>query len=294
MKNLKNYALLALLLMVGGAAMQAQNYVSLLQEGNEWNTLDVVESVGLYQFNSKTLVNWLAGDTIVDDVRYTKVMETVNDEGTPVLAALLREEDGKVWQRYLGKSTEMLLYDFTANVGDSLVCGYGDYFVLDSISIEHLGGVDRKKFWFRLGYDFVGDPYAMETWIEGIGSDLGLLYCGSAYICGGYYKALCFHQNGELVWQNPEYDACLITDVEEIHDNELSVYPNPAHDHFRVNGVDPIEVQLYNTLGQRVRTVRGANDIDVSGLTDGVYLLRISDADGKVYTHKIMVVRNAE
>ena len=244
MKNLKICTLLALLLMTGGIKTQAQDYVPMLQEGNEWYTLDaqVCSSQTLRGFN--TLVHRLSEDTLIDGVRYTKVMQTVNDVGTPTLAALLREEDGKVWERY--GSTEILLYDFTANLGDSLVCGYGDYFVVDSISIEQIGGVDRKKFWFGLEYDFIGDPYAMETWIEGIGSDLGLLFCGSYYFCGGYYRALCFHQNGELVWQNPEYDACLITDVEEIHDDELTLYPNPANNLIHINGVEAAEVQVYN------------------------------------------------
>ena len=287
MKTTRIYTLLALLLMAGGVKTQAQEYVPMIQEGNEWCTLEAIvckDTEGHYN----TLVNWLSGDTLINEVRYTKVMETLNGEGTPYQVALLREEDGKVWETYNGNS-EILLYDFTANVGDSLVCGYGDYFVLDSISIEQIGGVDRKKFWFGLEYDFTGEPYAMETWIEGIGSDLGLLYCGSYYFCGGYYRALCFHQDGELIWQNPEYDACVITSVEEINDKVISVYPNPAMEIVTINGVEAAEVQVYNTLGQMVKTVRNSNEVSLEGLVQGVYLLRILDVKGKVYTNKITI-----
>ena len=287
MKNLKIYTLLALLLMAGGVKTQAQEYVPMIQEGNEWCTLEAIvckDTEGHYN----TLVNWLSGDTLINEVRFTKVMETLNGEGTPYQVALLREEYGKVWETYNGNS-EILLYDFTANVGDSLVCGYGDYFVLDSISIEQIGGVDRKKFWFGLEYDFTGEPYAMETWIEGIGSDLGLLYCGSYYFCGGYYRALCFHQDGELIWQNPEYDACVITSVEEINDKVISVYPNPAMETVTIDGVEAAEVQVYNVLGQMVKTVRGTNEIDLSGLVDGVYLLRITDAERKTFMARMIV-----
>ena len=286
MKNIRLYTLLALLLMAGGATMQAQEYVPMIQEGNEWHTLDAQVCGPQSKGGYNTLVHQIAGDTLIEGVRYTKVMESLNDVGTPTLAALLREEDGKIWDRYLNGS-EMLLYDFTANVGDSLICGYGDYFVVDSISIEQIGGVDRKKLWFGLEYDFIGEPYAMETWIEGIGSDLGLLFCGSYFFCGGYYRALCFHQNGELVWQNPEYNACVITSVEEINDKVISVYPNPAMEIVTVDGVEAAEVQVYNALGQLVKTVRDANEISVAGLAEGVYLLRTVDADGKVYTNKI-------
>ena len=287
MKAKRFYALLALLLMAGGVKTQAQEYVPMIQEGNEWCTLEAIvckDTEGHYN----TLVNWLSGDTLINEVRFTKVMETLNGEGTPYQVALLREEDGKVWETYNGNS-EILLYDFTANVGDSLVCGYGDYFVLDSISIEQIGGVDRKKFWFGLEYDFTGEPYAMETWIEGIGSDLGLLYCGSYYFCGGYYRALCFHQDGELIWQNPEYDACVITSVEEINDKVISVYPNPAMETVTIDGVEASEVQIYNALGQLVKTVRNSNEVSLGGLPQGVYMVRITDAENKVFTAKVAV-----
>ena len=287
MKTTRIYTLLALLLMAGGVKTQAQEYVPMIQEGNEWCTLEAIvckDTEGHYN----TLVNWLSGDTLINEVRFTKVMETLNGEGSPYQVALLREEDGKVWETYNGNS-EILLYDFTANVGDSLVCGYGDYFVLDSISIEQIGGVDRKKFWFGLEYDFTGEPYAMETWIEGIGSDLGLLYCGSYYFCGGYYRALCFHQDGELIWQNPEYDACVITSVEEINDKVISVYPNPAMETVTIDGVEASEVQIYNALGQLVKTVRNSNEVSLGGLPQGVYMVRITDAENKVFTAKVAV-----
>lgn len=289
MRNNRLITLVALLMMAGGVTMQAQEYEPIIREGNEWYTLNAIvckDTEGHYN----TFVNWLSGDTLINEVRYTKVMETLNGEGTPYQVALLREEDGKVWETYNGNS-EILLYDFTANVGDSLVCGYGDYFVLDSISIEQIGGVDRKKFWFGLEYDFTGEPYAMETWIEGIGSDLGLLYCGSYYFCGGYYRALCFHQDGELIWQNPEYDACVITSVEEINDKGISVYPNPAMEIVTIDGLEAAEVQIYNALGQLVKTVRDANEISVSELPQGVYLVRIADEEGKVFSAKMTVGR---
>ena len=48
-------------------------------------------------------------------------------------------------------------------------------------------------------------------------------------------------------------------------------------------------MQVYNALGQLVKTVRGTNEIDIADLAEGVYLLRITDTDGKVYTNKITV-----
>ncbi len=72
-------------------------------------------------------------------------------------------------------------------------------------------------------------------------------------------------------------------------DSAVTCSPNPANDYVYINGTEAVEVQVYNALGQLVKTVRGTNEIDLSGLVDGVYLLRISDAEGKVYTNKITV-----
>jgi len=273
------------------SAVQAQDYEPIIQEGNEWHTLDVIVNPGFPPNDYySTLVHWLSDDTLVDGVRYTKVLETRNGEGTPRLATLLREENGKVWKRK--SATDILIYDFTAQVGDTLRFGdfqEFDYFVVDSISIEQIGGTDRRKFWFGLEYDFMGEPVAVETWTEGIGSDMGLLFSGWYYTTGGYYKALCFHQNEELVWQNDYYGTCMIDAVEEEVAPAVSVYPNPASETVRIEGIGPAEVQLHNALGQLVKTVENTHEINVAGLPQGVYLLRIRDEEGKVFTAKLAV-----
>ena len=69
----------------------------------------------------------------------------------------------------------------------------------------------------------------------------------------------------------------------------VQVYPNPAKDKVVIEGIEASEVQVYNALGQMVKTVLRTNEIDLSGLVEGVYLLHIMDAEGKVYTNKITI-----
>ena len=283
MKATKIYTLLALLLMAGGATMQAQEYLPIAQKGNEWHTFETA----VWQINN--YVNWCSGDTLIEDARYMKIMGTVNDS-YPIFYTLLREEDGKVWKRYSIAHSETLLYDFTASVGDTLRIGdFAEEMVLDSISMVQIGDVDRRKFWFGLEYDNLGRPRAKETWIEGIGSDYGLLWTGYFNVFDGWHCLLCFHQNGELVWENPEYGTCTYDAIEENKDSEISIYPNPVRDRVIIEGIEVAEVQVFNAFGQMVKTIQGTNEINVSDLPQGVYLLRIMDAEGKVYTNKIMI-----
>lgn len=286
---MKKTLFIAVLLALAATNLKAQDYEPIIQEGNEWHTLDVIVNPGFPpNHHYSTLVHWISDDTLVEGVRYTKVLETRNGEGTPRLAALLREENGKVWKRE--SSTDLLLYDFTAQVGDTVRFGdFAESFVVDSISIEQIGGVDRKKIWFGLEYDITGEPYAIETWTEGIGSDMGLLFSGWFYATGGYYQALCFHQNGELLWQNEYYGTCMVDAVDEMDVSTISLYPNPASGATHIEGVEAAEVQAYNALGQLVKTVRGSNEVDVSGLPEGLYLLRITDGQGMNHTAKMAV-----
>ena len=281
MKATRLFTLLVLLLMAGGVTMQAQEYLPIAQKGNEWHTFETA----VWQINN--YVNWCSGDTLIEDARYMKIMGTVNDS-YPIFYTLLREEDGKVWKRYSIAHPETLLYDFTASVGDTLRIGdFAEEMVLDSISMVRIGDVDRRKLWFGLEYDNLGRPRAKETWVEGIGSDYGLLWTGYFNVFDGWHCLLCFHQNGELVWENPEYGTCTYDAIEENKDSEISIYPNPVRDRVVIEGIEAVEIQVYNTLGRVVKTVWGTNEIPVADLPQGVFMLRIMDAEGKVYTNKI-------
>ncbi len=285
MRTTRLYTLLALLLMAGGVTMKAQEYLPIAQKGNEWHTFET----GVWQINN--YVNWCSGDTLIGDVRYMKIMGTLNN-GNPNLFTVLREEDGKVWKRHLNTSEETLLYDFTASVGDTLTIGdFGQRLIVDSIGTVQIGNADRKKFWLRLQSNNPGGYQFTETWVEGIGSDYGLLWSGYLSIPDGWHCLLCFHQNGELVWENPEYGTCTYDAIEENKDSEISIYPNPVGDRVIIEGIEVAEVDVYNALGQRVRTVRSTNEINVSGLQEGVYLLFITDAKGISQTKRITVIR---
>ena len=275
MKDLKIYTLLAVLLMAGRVTMQAQEYLPIAQKGNEWHTFET----GVWQINN--YVNWCSGDTLIEDVRYMKIMGTVNDS-YPIFYTLLREEDGKVWKRYSIAHPETLLYDFTASVGDTLRIGdFAEEMVLDSISMVQIGGVDRRKFWFGLEYDGLGNPRAKETWVEGIGSDYGLLWSGYYGVYDGWHCLLCFHQYGELVWQNPEYNTCSYPydAIEENKDSEISIYPNPGNNMLNISTtLKNACVEVYDINGRLVHNqeiTESITTINTKNWSDGIYLWEV-------------------
>jgi hypothetical protein len=69
----------------------------------------------------------------------------------------------------------------------------------------------------------------------------------------------------------------------------VTVFPNPVNGVVHIEGVDADEVQVYNALGQVVKTVRNSNEVSLEGLVQGVYLVRIRDKEGRIYLEKVMV-----
>lgn len=60
----------------------------------------------------------------------------------------------------------------------------------------------------------------------------------------------------------------------------LNVYPNPAHNMVRVNGVSVNSLEVLDMAGRLVMKNEGMNTINISNLSNGVYTLRINAAEG--------------
>lgn len=71
----------------------------------------------------------------------------------------------------------------------------------------------------------------------------------------------------------------------------LMVYPNPTTGLVTISGVPLREIEIFNTLGQRVLKETCHEEevhLDVSSLAAGVYMLRVIDDAMQVHTHRII------
>ncbi|MBQ6729638.1 MAG: leucine-rich repeat domain-containing protein [Bacteroidales bacterium] len=71
----------------------------------------------------------------------------------------------------------------------------------------------------------------------------------------------------------------------------VSVYPNPARDLVRIEGIDVGQIQIYNIIGQLVKVVQNANEVNVSDLNEGTYLVCISDGNGICKTEHVTIIK---
>jgi len=156
-------------------------------------------------------------DSVFGSKVYQSVMSkniTAGDNTETVVAYLRETSDGKIYQIDVYDATEYLIYDFGVQQGDTDTIKNGCFEQkLTVASVENIvvNNSNRKK--IVLNYKCF-PPSSTRTWIEGIGSLLGLLNTNfEGFDCtddgidiissGGTGSTLrSVHCNGQLVFEN--------------------------------------------------------------------------------------------
>ena len=284
MKTTRLYTLLALLLMAGGVTMQAQEYESYF--GTDSTRLNVLQycidwvSTGYMEINTADTVHVNGHDYLHATPRgfFFENAELYFREETST---------GRLYRYFpMIDEEEVLLCDMTLTVGDTFYhidsWGMAHPSVVESVSFEN----GRKVIRFALPYLPWHDALTFREGIFPNNFPIGYL---DYYDCEN--NLLCEYKDGEQVFENPEYNICYIdeTSVQEQDLQQVSLYPNPAKETMLIEGAKVAEVQVYNALGQLVKTVQGTNEIPVADLPQGVYLVRIRDGEGRIFMEKVMV-----
>lgn len=115
------------------------------------------------------------------------------------------------------------------------------------------------------------------------------------YRLKAYYQDYdCYSAPARSKYNEMEYYVRVYWSVDGLNETEagrVDVYPNPASTMIRVEGVEAVEIQMENAFGQLVRAAQNADDISLEGLPDGLYLLRITDAEGRIFLKKVALER---
>ena len=103
------------------------------------------------------------------------------------------------------------------------------------------------------------------------------------------YHILAVYSDGET---SKSYNIVYSEQTEGIGENEdagITLSPNPTSGLVRIEGTTVSEVRVYNTIGQLLKTARNTNEVNLRGLPQGVYLLRIMDESGNIATRKVVM-----
>ena len=318
MKATRIYALLALLLMAGGVKMQAQTQRNsgLIITDTVWlNEIGRYEEIIIKNFTTETVT--ISGveydhDTPLDVLlpypcQYPYTLHVGDSIFLSVWFQKLYSGKGDYTPLDIQIKTTLEDRTVVAMMASSLFVDYG--LVLDSPTnyyipipeYSHLTGIvcnqnygtwtpitiysiaeDGTDYFdivpqYELPYDLpVKEYFRVDMYLR----------LGSKYQTGEWIGTNIILESsaGQITYSILFWSDLL--NVTEIS-NEVKLYPNPAKDIIKIEGIEVAEVEVYNALGQRVKIVQSTNEIDLSGLVEGIYMLRITDAEGKVYTNKI-------
>ena len=206
-----------------GMVCSGQTYSPLIDTNKVWH----VYEEEIYPPSIITTLWKISGDTIWQERDYWKMYRSIDSMQLDwSLYGLIREDSvHKVYFKFLADTSSRLLYDFNIKVGDSIYIPdelLESPLIVISIDTILLNGIFRKRYLLRRG---PSEEISDDTWIEGIGSLLGIINSPLAGAIGKIYALLCFYEGSELVYNNPDYDLCYynVNNVSEISKENIII-----------------------------------------------------------------------
>ncbi len=247
-------------------------------------------------------------DTIINDLTYSKLYQLSDTvdvlNNRKYVGGIRCDTASKVYFLPDYVSDEFLIYDFDVEVGDSIYSKPVDYIgwfypnplVVTLIDTIEMLNQCRKRIHFQ--------RYCDTPWIEGIGSLRGLLF-KSGYIPsnGIWGELICFFDNGNLIYHNPEFETCYplplddVPDPKDFGDTFLKLYPNPSVNEtiIEITTGEIERIDILDITGRKVflRTNINSNKItlNTAQFKEGLYYLRVEMTDKKQQHKTFVVVR---
>lgn len=239
-------------------------------------------------------------DTVINSLTYTKL----NYCGGNYRGAL-RNNSGQVFFVSKDSVNEMLLYDFTVGVDDTLTDIYLSYYWFDTLFVSAvssitIGGQLHKTIFLKdENHNDLPD-----YWIEGIGCSAGLLVdpFSNMNVSGWYNEFACFSSNDSIF--NPQTNfsyqglgSCQLNYLsdDQLFEEPFNIYPNPANESVNLvfNEIISGCIQIFDLSGKLIFSKNIAQAIshlliDLTTFESGTYLVQLNSENG-VIVRKLVV-----
>lgn len=244
-------------------------------------------------------------DTLINNKSYKKLYLTTHhlpgtqfDSVYTQYLGAMRESGRQVYMlsEYLCLDTiERMIYDFNpVEVGDTIhtqILTHGlTHFIPHIVTaIEEISTQDGLRRRIHMTDE---SGFNTESWTEGIGSSMGLIYASYWTLTDNSYDLNCFYMDHQLEWTNPEptYLFCLsplpditcepLTGIPD-HTYAIVVSPNPAIDYISVTSDAPVSaVELYDVLGHQLLRTEETTQVDINELPAGAYVIKLISTAG--------------
>lgn len=197
-----------------------------------------------------------------------------------------RENNDKVYLYNIVQNSEILIHDFSLSIGETFPSNGMTLTVTSIDSLELLDGTLRKRIKLTCELNNI------ITWVKGIGN-INFPLLGSISSCQFEYneQLLCYSEFGQTQYEGVNnFQSCWVTDIEEIPESEILIYPNPVRNYLYIDAENTIQkVRIYNLQGQLLLEKNEVSNIELDNLNAGIYFLHLVNNKGKELSKKIIV-----
>ena len=290
MKKLFSTLVLSLLV---GVSINSQTYTPVLQDGSFWDVSSTGPGVCTYinryrvgsdfTYNGKTYKNIetapVRGEDNPNDLCLPSGTQFVNESDFTASNSYLREDitEKKVYILIGNGSSygEYTMADYTLEVGDQLTNAYsvdingsssmGNDLTIASIDTNSEG---RKRYFLEDG---------SEWYEEGIGSYQGPIQMYRPYVLYDDVNSVGCYGN------NTNNNGCAaVLSIDDYQLSQINIFPNPASDYISFTNLENNTFKLFSILGKemRIQFSEQTQQLDISHVRSGIYLLEIRGANG--------------
>ena len=196
----------------------------------------------------------------------------------------------------LPSDEEFLLFDFSLTEGDTI---HSQSRVVQSVGTTTVNGESRKTITLSESYIEEGNTPGISNveWTEGIGITPHLFYAYQYPNWFVFEYTIQFQCYSSSAMDYPEeYCSEILSVPQEQRSQEIKVFPNPTSERVNVhveNCSIPKELNVLSIDGCHIASYpsnnRPAQQLDISGLQSGIYLLQVTWKDGRVSNSKLVV-----
>ena len=258
--------------------------------------------VNKYLFNNfwSPVKGSITGTTIQNGITYS-IYEGSNDSALVRFDSTTNRVYTKIYRNsyYTLDTNEFVLYDFNANVGDSLKTPYHNYIVRTKDSINING---TKHYTFQ-----IDNGLRLLTIIEGIGSINDPLMPYLGFFFEWQQRLVCFQNNGTYPTLSVPYTymgfdnniSCKDTngvDVKNIPINRkgITISPNPANQYSKITfpyTIQSGQLTITDVLGKTINTqvISNKTEIVIGEMSAScVYFYMLTDSSGNKFAGRFV------
>lgn len=194
-------------------------------------------------------------------------------------------------------SQDLLLYDFDVVIGDTVFYPHLDnmFIVINSIDSVLIQSQYRKKYSYSISLQGVCWGGQSGNYVEGIGDIQSGLF--------GLFRFYFENSNNFRCYEDDQVfysvvSSCSSVGIEEVfNNNNFKIYPNPTSTNITIeligfNNSFQAQLSLFDLTGKKVYTSSinsTINNIDVSAIKSGLYLLKIISDSGEIKSSLISI-----